>query len=202
MAAVLGETWRTADVRASCRASACALGFKQRLCAFAANHHPLREQVLCQILRIVSFLSTQLPAPAPHCRAPEPTSNAPWPVVSESLQTRGTCTCSCTPAVAGAARLAAFQAAASTDSACAAAAGCSTSSNCSARLSCDLISAVVASDHCQCGAPGVQGLRRPHLLLAPHIHVPVCLDLRCHGCAAGGRLSWRGGLPSAHTPRC
>lgn len=36
--------------------------------------------VLCQILRIVSFLSTQLPAPAPHCRAPEPTSNAPWPV--------------------------------------------------------------------------------------------------------------------------
>lgn len=38
-------------------------------------------QVLCQVLRIVSFLSTQLPAPAPHCRAPESTSNAPWPVV-------------------------------------------------------------------------------------------------------------------------
>ena len=38
--------------------------------------------VSCQVLRILSFLSTQLPAPAPHCRAPEPTSNVPWPVVS------------------------------------------------------------------------------------------------------------------------
>lgn len=39
--------------------------------------------VTCQVLRICTFLSTQLPAPAPHCRAPEPTSNVPWPVVSE-----------------------------------------------------------------------------------------------------------------------
>ena len=37
--------------------------------------------VSCQVLRILSFLSTQLPAPAPHCRAPEPTSNVLWPVV-------------------------------------------------------------------------------------------------------------------------
>lgn len=36
--------------------------------------------VSCQVLRILTFLSTQLPAPAPHCRAPEPTSNVPWPV--------------------------------------------------------------------------------------------------------------------------
>jgi len=38
--------------------------------------------VSCQVLRILTFLSTQIPAPAPHCRAPEPTSNVPWPVVS------------------------------------------------------------------------------------------------------------------------
>ncbi|KAL4447517.1 hypothetical protein ABPG75_004736 [Micractinium tetrahymenae] len=36
--------------------------------------------VSCQVLRILTFLSTQIPAPAPHCRAPEPTSNVPWPV--------------------------------------------------------------------------------------------------------------------------
>ena len=50
------------------------------LVLFLAARAPLL-QVLCQVLRIVSFLSTQLPAPAPHCRAPESTSNAPWPVV-------------------------------------------------------------------------------------------------------------------------
>jgi hypothetical protein len=38
--------------------------------------------VLCQALRILTFLSTQLPGPAPHCRRPEPTSDVPWPVVS------------------------------------------------------------------------------------------------------------------------
>ena len=44
-------------------------------------HRVLVVLVSCQVLRILTFLSTQLPAPAPHCRAPEPTSNVPWPEV-------------------------------------------------------------------------------------------------------------------------
>lgn len=52
-----------------------------------------RTQVLCQVLRILSFLSTQLPAPAPHCRAPEPTSNVPWPVVSSAELNLGRASC-------------------------------------------------------------------------------------------------------------
>jgi hypothetical protein len=54
--------------------------------------------VSCQILRIFSFLSTQLPAPAPHCRAPEPTSNVPWPVVSRCAAAR---LLSCMPGAGG-----------------------------------------------------------------------------------------------------
>ena len=38
-------------------------------------------------------------------------------------------------------------------------------------------------------SPGLQGLRRPHLLLPPHLHVPLRLDLRRHGCAAAALVS-------------
>lgn len=35
--------------------------------------------LVCQTLRIISFLSTQLPAPNYHCREGEPTATMAWP---------------------------------------------------------------------------------------------------------------------------
>ncbi|GAB4822298.1 hypothetical protein N2152v2_009344 [Parachlorella kessleri] len=35
--------------------------------------------ITCQVLRIITFLATQIPAPNYHCLADEPTSTLPWP---------------------------------------------------------------------------------------------------------------------------
>ncbi len=39
----------------------------------------LFSRAVCQVLRCITFTSTQLPGPSYHCRAGEPTAKRPWP---------------------------------------------------------------------------------------------------------------------------